>query len=283
MQEVDSITPSGIEDVVGINISRLGVIADGSCLLHCLLYARHHAYRRSTHDDRKAMASRVRLKLSKKNTLLLSECGFNMGKNKEDASRRSIASTTVYMDERHIQLLMSVYNINIVITQDATGDVACAQSRVTGPDIDMRIDPLKNDDCDTIFIYRLENHFELLFFTSDGYNKYVFGAEDPIMRTTRERYMRCCDTSKKRRHGCFPKYRDKEMKQNTAKNVRREKIDPRALEWMQLRQLASDIGVHTNILALSEEMREYIEDAIDAQVVTLLRNSTNNREVIVIE
>lgn len=260
-----------IHDVVGDNIYRLGVIADGTCLLHCVLYARCHEYRRVDNATRKKIAESTRAKLSKKPTAMLSECGFKTGAD-EGNSRREIADVSVYMDERHIQLLMVVYDINIWVTQDQTGDVACSQSRAPDTSVDMRRDMLNSNDCDTVFVYMIDKHFELLFFSSQGYNKYTFGADDPITRLTRERYAQCCAAdTKKRGRDCFPKYRDLDTRKATARRVKNGTIIPRNLTWEQLLALGVDLGVHTNILTMTSDTRDIVEEFIKADALKLLK------------
>lgn len=187
---------SKMEHVLGKNIYRKGIIADGSCLLHCVLYAKSFEYRRANKHDRLLIVALVREKLSWTAYHILKKCGYNLENYSQEVQvRKRIQNVREYFDECGLRLLMEVYQVNIIVVGNLTGEVLCGQKNNHSDQEVVDDDEVKevfNEKHESMVVYLLDYHYELLFFRGMSYNKYIFGMDDPIMQTLRQRYLGCC-------------------------------------------------------------------------------------------
>lgn len=190
------------------SVYRIGVIGDGSCLIHAFLKAVFEAYRNSPTDQRIAMADQMRIELA---TLLQNDNSFYPGHNwwstvgdgifldlsmqqlKTDNLKdfnnvdwtlrglQRLLNSRSYLGDEIFSLIAAVFNIDIYLFQAETVNGVKTLTReayytYTKP---------RNQSIAILWVNR--NHFELIG-TGDDKTRLLFNNDDPFIQAVNQRY-----------------------------------------------------------------------------------------------
>lgn len=192
-----ALTPS-LQELLGPEVVRVGVVGDGTCLIHAVLMCTDPEYRALGKYEKGERGREWRLQFAAD----LTEEDFNAVLPNSDQGYQAVHEALfqvgefkdgkteepgVYLSEDVIQLIMWKLDINIVTLRLSIDAVYC-NDRLDAPQTQSPI--VKRADRPTIIIVNVfDGHFEAV---CRGIDDYSFPYKDPMIKRLRRHYRKCC-------------------------------------------------------------------------------------------